>query len=99
MAVDDKPDINSLLFTQLVMSFQAAALQHMGRAPDPFSGKNEKKMEAAKNAIDILGMLEAKTAGNLSEPELKFLQQTLTQLRMLFVEEADRPGSDEKKPD
>jgi hypothetical protein len=43
-------------------------------------------LEAAKFNIDMLGMLEEKTKGNLSEEEAGLLEQTLHQLRMAFVE-------------
>lgn len=97
MVEGKKPDINSLLFTQLIMSFQVAALQHMGKAPDPVSGKSEKKMELAKNSIDILGMIEEKTSGNLTDDERKFLQQTLTQLRMIYVEETNKQSQNDRQ--
>jgi len=91
MPDDSKHNINSLLFTQLIMSFHAAAWQQMGKITDPFTGKIERNLELAKNSIDILGMLEEKTKGNLIEHETKFLQQILTQLRMNYVEESSKP--------
>jgi len=91
MTDDSKHDINSLLFTQLVMSFHAAAWQQMGKVTNPMTGKLERNLELAKNSIDILGMLEEKTKGNLAEPETKFLQQILAQLRMNYVEESNKP--------
>jgi hypothetical protein len=42
-------------------------------------------LEAAKYHIDILGLLEQKCKGNLSDEEQKMLLGTLGQLRMLFV--------------
>jgi hypothetical protein len=40
----------------------------------------------AKFHIDMLGMLEEKTKGNLSTEEQQLLKSTLDQLRMLFVQ-------------
>jgi hypothetical protein len=97
MADESKSEINSLLFTQLVMSFQAAAWQQLGKITNPFTKKIERNLEMAKNSIDILGMLEEKTRGNLSEDEQKFLQHTLTQLRMNYVEESNKPESETAK--
>jgi len=102
MVDESKHDINSLLFTQLVMSFHAAAWQQMGKVTDPLTGKLERNLELAKNSIDILGMLGEKTKGNLAEHEAKFLQQVLTQLRMNYVEESNKPQpppEDDKKDD
>ncbi len=99
MSEDNIHDTNSLLFTQLIMSFHAAAWQQLGKVASPISGKVERNLELAKNSIDILGMLESKTKGNLSEDEEKFLQQILTQLRMNFVEESGKPQPEEKDND
>jgi hypothetical protein len=41
----------------------------------------------AKQTIDILGMLEEKTKGNLSEDEASMLKNMLYELRMLYVKE------------
>lgn len=95
MADQNSHDIDSLLFTQLVMSFQAAAWQQMGKTISPFSGKVERNLELAKNSIDILGMLESKTKGNLNDDERIFLQHVLTQLRMNYVEESNKSQPDD----
>jgi len=87
---------NELLFTQLVLSFQAAAWQQMGKVPSIISGKIERNIDMARHSIDMLGMLEEKTKGNLSENEAKYLKHTLYELRMNFLEELKK-GPDEKK--
>jgi hypothetical protein len=86
-----------LLFTQLVLSFQAAAWQQMGKVPSIMTGKVERNLEMARHSIDMLGMLEEKTKGNLSESENKYLQHALFELRMNFLEEVKKgPGEPEK---
>ena len=40
----------------------------------------------AKNMVDLLGMLEQKTQGNLSRDEAEFLKRLLVDLRMRFVQ-------------
>ena len=99
MPEHDSNDISSLLFTQLVMSFQAAAWQQLGKTVSPFSGKVERNLELAKNSIDILGMLETKTKGNLSDDERDFLKNVLTQLRMNYVEEINKPQPEQPADD
>jgi hypothetical protein len=97
---------NELLFTQLVLSFQAAAWQQMGKVPSVITGKIERSLEMAKHSIDMLGMLEEKTRGNLGENELKYLQHTLFELRMNYLDELrkgpekkeESPGSAEESP-
>lgn len=41
--------------------------------------------DVARSLIDTLGMLEAKTRGNLAPDEQQLLTQALTQLRFRFV--------------
>ena len=43
-------------------------------------------MNAAKQVIDILGMLKEKTTGNLDDDETAFLDSMLYDLRMRYVE-------------
>ncbi len=47
----------------------------------------------AKYNIDMLGLLEEKTKGNLSENEQQMLDKTLEQLRMAFVQVSSGSGS------
>lgn len=87
-----------LLFTQLVLSFQAAAWQQLGKVPSIMSGKIERNIEMAKHSIDMLGMLEEKTKGNLNEDEQRFLRHVLYELRMNFLEEQKKgPDKIEEK--
>ena len=45
-------------------------------------------LEAAAQLIEIIGMLEEKTRGNLTAEERQLLDQVLFELRMRFVEAA-----------
>ncbi|OGC92022.1 MAG: hypothetical protein A2142_03200 [candidate division Zixibacteria bacterium RBG_16_48_11] len=78
-------------FYQLVLMFQTAALQQLGKLINPLSGKVEQNLEQAKFSIDILGMLEEKTKGNLSSEEQRFLESVLSGLRLNYVEEVNKP--------
>ncbi len=82
------------LFLGLVTSFQAAAMQQMGKTPNPFNGEIERDMPHAKLSIDMLEMLEERTAGNLTSEEGRFLKHVLTELRLNYVAEI---AEDEKK--
>lgn len=46
----------------------------------------EPDLEVARYNIDMLSTLQEKTKGNLSEEESKILEDTLNQLRMVFVQ-------------
>ena len=91
---------NNPVFLALVQQYQLMGLIHLGKMVHPESQKTEKNLEAARASIDILGMLEEKTKGNLSSEEDRFLQQVLTNLRLNFVDEAEHKEetpTDEKK--
>jgi hypothetical protein len=78
------PQIN---FPTFIASLNASALVHLGVIEDPVSGKAEKNLPMAKQTIDILSMLQQKTAGNLTAEEDSMLKSILYDLRILFVKE------------
>ena len=82
---------NELLFTQIVIMFQGAAMQQLGKVKNPVSDKIERDLDHARNTIDILGMLEVKTKGNLTTQEDQFLQLVLSELRLNYVDEVKKP--------
>lgn len=73
-------------FPTLVLSLASSAQMAMGVVPHPRTGKTQKDFLQAKHAIDLLGVLQEKTRGNLTEEEEKLLQALLTDLRMRFLE-------------
>lgn len=79
------------LFLALVQSFQSAAMQQMGKIMNPFSGKIERDMSQAKLSIEMLEMLKERTAGNLTSEEARLLEHILTELRLNYVAELERP--------
>ena len=78
------PEIN---FPTFIFSLNSSALVQLGLIDDPATGKNEKNLTLAKQTIDILGMLEEKTRGNLSSDEANMLKSILYDLRMIYVKE------------
>ena len=81
---------HNILFMQLIMQNQQIAMMAMGKIKNPVSDKIEKNLEHAKIYIDTLDMLLAKTKGNLSEYEEKFLTETLKELKLNYVDEVDK---------
>ena len=81
------PEIN---FSTFVVSLSSSALIHLGIAPDPVSGERKKELPLAKQTIDMLGMLQEKTRGNLTEEEGKLLESMLYDLRMMYVAESKK---------
>ena len=89
-------DRDNALFVNLVIIFQSAAMQQMGKIMNPITGKVEKNLEQARYSIDILSMLKEKTRGNLSEEESRYLQAVLTDLRLRFLLQLDQKTGREK---
>ena len=78
------PEIN---FATFIFSLNSSVLVHLGIINDPVSGQKVKNLALAKQTIDILGMLEEKTRGNLTADEESMLKNILYDLRMLYVKE------------
>ena len=78
------PEIN---FATFVASLNASALLQLGAIEDPTTGTKNKSLPTAKQTIDILSMLQAKTVGNLSEEEENLLKNILYDLRLMYVKE------------
>lgn len=72
-------------FELLISTLTAQALTAMGKLPDPVQGHAVVRPDLAKHFIDLLGMLEQKTKGNLTKDEAGMLDEVLHQLRMTFV--------------
>ena len=83
-ATSQLPEIN---FQTFVFSLNASALVQLGVMDDPATGKKEKNLPVAKQTIDILSMLQEKTAGNLNEDEENLLKNILYDLRIRYVKE------------
>ena len=78
-------DFPRLDFSAFVLGIIGSAYVHLGEAPNP-EGQSERNLFLARQDIDLLGLLEEKTKGNLTGDEEALLEQALTDLRMRFVE-------------
>ena len=87
---------DTLRFLDMVSLFSQQAMIGLGKIANPATGKVEKHLPAARLFIDTLEMLEHKTKGNLNQDETKLLQATLTDLRLMFVEESKAPAETPK---
>ena len=84
-AADEMP-IPPASFDLLVMTHASQAMLAMGFMPDPTTGEIVKNLKLAGHHVDMLGILEEKTKGNLTEAEAAMLENSLHQLRMAFVQ-------------
>ncbi|MEO6029830.1 MAG: DUF1844 domain-containing protein [Candidatus Binatia bacterium] len=72
-------------FTTFVMGLTTQALMHLGEIAEPGQPQIP-DLPAAKQMIDLLGILRDKTKGNLDEAEDQLLASMLYDLRMRYVE-------------
>lgn len=86
LANASREEIMSALFANMVLQQTNMALMFLGKVPHPETGETIQDVESAKIFIDQLEMLEFKTKGNLDKQEEGLLKQSLTALRMSFVE-------------
>jgi hypothetical protein len=87
--MSDQPTESALSFTAFVLSLASTAAIHFGDLPDPVTGEHaEVSLDGAAQMIEILGLLEQKTRGNLTAEERQVLEQVLYELRLRFVEAA-----------
>ena len=87
----DSKEKNTQLFMYLVGSFEMSAMMAMGKIKNPMTDKTERDLTQAQFSIDIMDMLKEKTKGQLSEYEAKFLENTLGQLKLNYIDEAKKP--------
>jgi hypothetical protein len=93
-----REEIMSALFGHMVIQNTNMALLLLGQIPHPETGEHAYDIDAARMFIDQLEMLEAKTKGNLTAQEDKLLKQSLTHLRMTFVQALENPPQEGAAP-
>jgi hypothetical protein len=74
-------------FATFIFSLNSSVYVQLGLLEDPATGQKTKNLPVAKQTIDILGMLEEKTRGNLTKEEESMLRSILYDLRILYVKE------------
>ena len=72
-------------FASFLMSIASNAASALGMMEHPVTGKREVDLELGKHWIDVLGMLQRKTRGNLLPQEQQILEGLLADLRMQYV--------------
>ena len=83
LPVSDLPTID---FPTFVLSLSHSALMHLGDAPHHETNTIEANLALARQTIELLGLLEEKTKGNLTGDEERLLHQVLDDLRHRYVE-------------
>lgn len=85
-----QPAESSMSFGVFISSLSMQALSALGEMPPPGTQAAEIDLEQARYLIDILGMLQEKTRGNLSPEEEQALEGVLYELRTKYVLKAGR---------
>ncbi|MCE5325733.1 MAG: DUF1844 domain-containing protein [Planctomycetaceae bacterium] len=77
-------------FSTLVSSLAMQVMMSLGGMQDPQTKRPVVDLALAKHHIDTLAMLEEKTKGNITDEEKKLLDEALYQVRMQYVQIAQR---------
>jgi hypothetical protein len=72
-------------FVNFLMSIASNAAAALGMMEHPVTGQRGVDLPLGKHWIDVLGMLEEKTRGNLSPHEQQIFEGLLSDLRLQFV--------------
>jgi hypothetical protein len=72
-------------FVNFIMSIASNAASSLGMMEHPVTHQREVDLPLGKQWIDVLGMIEQKTRGNLVAQEAKILESLLADLRMQYV--------------
>jgi hypothetical protein len=86
VATEQSGQVPPATLSLLLTSLGTQALMSLGQITNPMSKKAEVDRDQARHCIDLLGMLEEKTAGNRTEEESQLLDGLLYELRMLFLQ-------------
>ena len=71
----------------------------VGKIKNPMTDKIDRNLDQASFYIDLLDMMQTKTKGNLSEYEEQMLINTVSELKMNFIEEKKKPDDPVEEKD
>ena len=84
---DEAPQaLPALDFSTFILSLGSSCMVNLGKVEGPDGKVGDPNLPAAKQMIDILGLLEEKTRGNLDESEAKLLTSLLYDLRVQYID-------------
>jgi len=94
---EDYPDEGPANFATLVSYLSTTAMFQLGLLPGPGGERIPADFPNARRTIDLLEVLQQKTQGNLTEDEVRMLQEVLYELRLSFVETSQRQTRQTRK--
>ncbi|MFM8437063.1 MAG: DUF1844 domain-containing protein [Candidatus Kapaibacterium sp.] len=81
-------------FSIVVNMFAMEGMVALGKLKHPATQTLERNLDHAKFTIDVLSVLQDKTANNLDQQEKSLLEQTLSTLRLNYVQERSADSID-----
>ena len=72
-------------FLEIIQYFAIQAIQFLGEMPLNEAGERRVMPREAKHFIDLLGILQEKTRGNLTPEESRYLEDFLADLRLRYL--------------
>ena len=72
-------------FVNFLMSIASNAAAALGMMEHPVTHEREVDLQLGKHWIDVIGMLQKKTQGNLTNQEQQLVEGLLSDLRMQYV--------------
>lgn len=86
--------------TEILFGFisllRSNAMIAMGKTANPMTGKIERDFAQVDFIVDLVEMFKRKMAENLTIREKSFIEGTLGELRMNYVDELNKSNADEK---
>ncbi len=73
-------------FETLVLSLSTTTMYQLGLVEGPDRAPIPADLQAARQTLDMLAVIEEKTRGNLSAREQQLLEQALYELRLTYVQ-------------
>ncbi|MBQ4325505.1 MAG: DUF1844 domain-containing protein, partial [Mailhella sp.] len=73
----EQAPLPEVTFSTFVLSLASSALVHLGEVPNPETGSTSRNEDLARNAIDLLTMLDDKTRNGLTPDESKLMRDVL----------------------
>jgi len=93
--VDDEEELEGAQdpasFVNFLMSIASNAASALGMMEHPVTHQREVDLQLGKHWIDVLGMLQKKTQGNLTSQENQLVEGLLSDLRMQYVSLVNAP--------
>jgi hypothetical protein len=83
------PVLPSLALSSLVLPFFSQGLILLGQMEKEKQKNEEDKLALVKRMIELLDLLKEKTKGNLQTDEEQFIEASLHQLKMAYMEKAE----------